>query len=53
MPGCDNACRLSNTKRRIEGGTMGLCLPVEVSHVRVSPAEFKGTYSSVRLEESG
>ena len=53
MPGCDMECRLSNTRRRIAGGTMGLCFPVEVSHIKVSPVGVKGTASSVSLEESG
>ncbi len=53
MPGCDMECRMSNTGRRREWGTKGLYLPVEVSHMMVSPVGFKGTHSSVRLEDSG
>jgi len=47
MPGCDIECRLSNTWRRIARGTTSLCLPIKVSHTRVSP-EVKVT----RLEKS-
>jgi len=51
MPGCDMKCKLSNTWRRIAKGTTGLCLPIEVSHTRVS-LEVKVSRSSERLEES-
>ncbi len=53
MPGCDNECKVSNTRRRMQAGTMGLYAPVETSHKRVVPEEFNGTFSSLRLVRSG
>ena len=53
MPGCDMECRLSNTRRRIAGVTIGLCFPVEVSHIRLNAVGVKGTASSASLEVSG
>ena len=35
MPGCESPWMASNTTRRQEGGTMGLSVPVEVSHNKV------------------
>ncbi len=53
MPGCDNECKVSNTRRRMQAGTMGLYAPVETSHKRVVPEEFNETFSSLRLVRSG
>ncbi len=53
MPGCDNECKVSNTRRRMQAGTMGLYAPVETSHKRVVPEEFNGTFFSLRLVRSG